>query len=125
MLRYINVLVRNGRFTEAKKLCDDLAQYDVTNVECYRYKLYAEIESSTYSFDNIYKLKDETTIENLLIATSSEYERNEVLRKLAWACVKYVSGADSGSLNKNVFFVFDRLLGYYVEPEKTDDVKKS
>lgn len=124
MLRYINVLVRNGRFTEAKKLCDDLAQYDVTNVECYRYKLYAEIESSTYSFDNIYKLKDETTIENLLIATSSEYERNEVLRKLAWACVKYVSGADSGSLNKNVFFVFDRLLGYYVEPEKTDDVKK-
>ena len=123
-LYFINILIRNEQFAEAKRFCADLLQYDGDNVDCRKFALYAEIESSTYSFENVYKIKDAAVVEGLLISVQSEFERNEILRKLIAASVKYISNVSLDKFDKNIFDVFNRLLAYYDGYEDNLDIKK-
>lgn len=116
---FITTLIHAGNFAKAREFAKEINEYDLTNSSILNLYLLAELEETSLSYDNIYKLKDMSIIEKILLNQTTDSEREAFLTRLIIACIRYIS-RDFVSSDDHIFEIFDKLISYFPNLSKNN-----
>ena len=108
---FIKLLISHKMYDNAKQLCKEVIQYDMTNQNLLNYYLFAEIESPIGNYKHINKLTNLTIVELMYHCYKTESEKISVLIQFMNKCIQFIKDNEV-SVDDNIFTLFDSLIDY-------------